>query len=398
VFRKAPNVARVSRYDSWLENVSRALLLSTIMAMPSLRADADEIRPLRLCADPTNLPFSSDDPAKPGLYLEIGQLVARKLERPVIYNWYKSYFGKRTVRETLLSKQCDAMVGLPQVDDFMGPAVIFSKPIAREGYALVSAKGRNIAGIDELKGLRVAVQYQTTPQNLLALREEIEKVTVLSPDEGMKLLDEGKVDVAFIWAPVAGWLNATVYAEKYQIRTTAGEGLVWSTAIGFAKASTRLRDDVNLILPSLQDDIDKLFVKYGVPSDAPVKFGELGHPTAIADAGPREPITVGQSTGDSKPAEVKAVASGDVTAGHELFNGTCAHCHGPDAVQAEKRINLRLLKKRYGDEMEATYWKTVHDGRPSKGMPAWKEVFGDDELRNVLVYLQTVQEAADGSN
>jgi len=27
-------------------------------------------------------------------------------------------------------------------------------------------------------------------------------------------------------------------------------------------------------------------------------------------------------------------------------------------------------------------------------MPAWKEVFGDDELRNVLVYLQTVQEAA----
>lgn len=398
MIRAVPNVARVSRYGSRLEKVARALLLSTIMAMPSPRAGADEVRPLRLCADPTNLPFSSDDPARPGLYLEIGQVIARKLERPVTYNWYKSYFGKRTVRETLLSKQCDAMVGLPQADDFMGPAVIFSKPIAREGYALVSAKGRNIAGIDDLKGLRVAVQYQTTPQNLLALRDEIEKVTVLSPDEGMKLLDQGKVDVAFIWAPVAGWLNATVYAEKYQIRTTAGEGLVWLTAIGFAKASTRLRDDVNLILPSLQDEIDKLFVKYGVPNDAPVKFGELGHPTAIADARPSEPITVGQSTGDSKPAEVKAVASGDVTAGHELFNGTCAHCHGPDAVQAEKRINLRLLKKRYGDEMEATYWKTVHDGRPSKGMPAWKEVFGDDELRNVLVYLQTVQEAADGSN
>ena len=398
MIRALPNVARVSRYGSRLEKVARALLLSTIMAMPALRAGADEMRPLRLCADPTNLPFSSDDPARPGLYLEIGQLVARKLERPVTYSWYKSYFGKRTVRETLLSKQCDAMVGLPQVDDFMGPAVIFSKPIAREGYALVSAKGWNIAGIDDLKGLRVAVQYQTTPQNLLALREEIEKVTVLSPDEGMKVLDQGKVDVAFIWAPVAGWLNATVYGEKYQIRTTVGEGLVWPTAIGFAKASTRLRDDVNLILPSLQDDIDKLFVKYGVPSDAPVKFGELGLPTAVADAGPREPITVGQSTGDSKPAEAKAVASGDVTAGHELFNGTCAHCHGPDAVQAEKRINLRLLKKRYGEDMETTYWKTVHDGRPSKGMPAWKEVFGDDELRNVLVYLQTVQEAAGGSN
>jgi len=398
VIRTVPNAARVSRYGSRLEKVARALLLSTIMTASALPAGADEIRPLRLCADPTNLPFSSDDPARPGLYLEIGQLVARKLERPVTYSWYKSYFGKRTVRETLLSRQCDAMVGLPQVDDFMGPAVIFSKPIAREGYALVSAKGRNIAGIDDLKGLRVAVQYQTTPQNLLALREEIEKVTVLSPDEGMKMLDQGKADVAFIWAPVAGWLNATVYREKYQIRTTAGEGLVWSTAIGFAKASTGLRDDVNVVLPSLQEDIDRLFVKYGVPSDAPVKFGELGHPTAIADAGPKEPVTIGQSTGDSKAAEVKVAASGDISAGHELFNGTCAHCHGPDAVQAEKRINLRLLKKRYGEDMEATYWKTVHDGRPSKGMPAWKEVFGDDELRNVLVYLQTVQEAADGSN
>lgn len=402
-----PNVARASRYGSLLEKVAQALLLSTIMATPAVRAGADEIRPLRLCADPTNLPFSSDDPAKPGLYLEIGQLIARKLERPVTYNWYKSYFGKRTVRETLLSKQCDAMVGLPQVDDFMGPAVIFSKPIAREGYALVSAKGRNIAGIDDLKGLRVAVQYQTTPQNLLALRDEIEKVTVLSPDEGMKALAQGKVDVAFIWAPVAGWLNATVYGEKYQIRTTAGEGLAWSTAIGFAKASTRLRDDVNLVLPSLQEDIDKLFAKYGIPSDVPVKFGELGGPTAIAAAGPSGPetggpVTVGQSVGNGKAAEIKAMASGNISgnisAGHELFNGTCAHCHGPDAVQAEKRINLRLLKKRYGDDMETTYWKTVHEGRPSKGMPAWKEVFGDDELRNVLVYLQTVQEAADSSN
>ena len=224
MIRTVSNVARVSRYGSRLEKVVRALLLSTIMATPALRAGANEIRPLRLCADPTNLPFSSDDPARPGLYLEIGQLVARKLERPVTYSWYKSYFGKRTVRETLLSKQCDAMVGLPQVDDFMGPAVIFSKPIAREGYALVSAKGRNIAGIDDLKGLRVAVQYQTTPQDLLALRDEIEKVTILSPDEGMRMLDQGKVDVAFIWAPVAGWLNTTAYGRNLPDQNHGGRG------------------------------------------------------------------------------------------------------------------------------------------------------------------------------
>ena len=64
MIRAVPNVASVSRYGSRLEKVARALLLSTIVAIPSARAGADEARPLRLCADPTNLPFSSDDPAE----------------------------------------------------------------------------------------------------------------------------------------------------------------------------------------------------------------------------------------------------------------------------------------------------------------------------------------------
>ncbi|MHC2255356.1 polar amino acid transport system substrate-binding protein [Bradyrhizobium embrapense] len=372
-----------------------ALLMAPALMVPALAAGADETKPpLRLCADPTNLPFSSDDPAKPGLYLEIGHAVAQKLGRTVSTNWYKSYFGKRTVRETLLSKQCDAMVGLPLIDDFMGPAVIFSKPIAHEGYALVGGRDRKLAGIDDLKGSRVAVQYQSTPQNLLALRDDIQKVTVLSPEEGMAALDQGKVDIAFIWAPVAGWLNKTSYGDKYQIVSTEGDGLLWATAIGFAKASGALRDEVDAVLPSLAPEISALFAKYGVPDGAPVKFGQATQATA-SSTGAAEPATVGQAASTEKPVQTAAIAAdtkGDATAGREVFNGTCAHCHGPDAVQAERKIDLRLLKKRYADDMEQTFWKTVHDGRPAKGMPAWKDVFSDDELRNVYAYLQSVQD------
>ncbi|UGY27251.1 transporter substrate-binding domain-containing protein [Bradyrhizobium septentrionale] len=382
----------------------RTVLLSTALLAPAFSAGADEAKPsLRLCADPTNLPFSSDDPGKPGLYLEIGQAVAQKLGRTVSTNWYKSYFGKRTVRETLLSKQCDAMVGLPLIDDFMGPAVIFSKPITHEGYALVGARDRKLAGIDDLRGLRVAVQYQSTPQNLLALRDDIQKVTVLSPEEGMAALNQGKVDIAFIWAPVAGWLNKTSYGDEYQIVATEGDGLLWATAIGFAKASGALRDEVDGVLPSLQPEISALFAKYGAPNGAPVKFGQAA-PATTSSVGASEPVTVGQAPAADKPlqtaattGDVKGDAKGDATAGREVFNGTCAHCHGPDAVQAERKIDLRLLKKRYSDDMESTYWKTVHDGRPAKGMPAWKDVFSDDELRNVYVYLQSVQDTG-GSN
>lgn len=384
-----------------LGNAIRTVLLSATLLTPAFWAGAEGAKPpLRLCADPTNLPFSSDEPGKPGLYLEIGQAVAERLGRTVSYNWYKSYFGKRTVRETLLSKHCDAMVGLPSTEDFMGPAVIFSKPVAREGYALVGTRDRQLAGIDDLKGLRVAVQYQSTPQNLLAMRDDIQKVTVLSPEEGMTALEQGKVDIAFIWAPVAGWLNKTSYGDKYQIVSTEGEGLLWATAIGFAKASDALRDEVDSVLPSLQPDISALFAKYGVPNGAPVKFGQAA-PATTSSVGTSEPVTVGQAKAAEKPVQTAAAAGGDAkgdaAAGRHVFNGTCAHCHGPDAVQAERKIDLRLLRKRYAEDMELTFWKTVHDGRPAKGMPAWKNVFSDDELRNVYAYLQSVQDTA-GSN
>jgi len=368
----------------------------TLLA-PAFAAGADEVHPLRLCADPTNLPFSSDNPATPGLYLEVGQALGKALGRPVVYDWYKSYFGKRTVRVTLLGKQCDAMVGLTPSTDFMGPAVIFSKPILKEGYALVTAKGRKIASLADLKPLRVAVQYQSTPQNLLAQRDEIQKVTVLSPDEGMKALDQGKADVAFIWGPVAGWLNKTEYGGKYDIQSVEGEGLLWPVAIGFAKASTELRDQVDAVLPQVEALLPELSAKYGLPADTPVKLTALQRPLvrlAAADVpAPQVVVDAGAPQPPLTAAIIKSRANDSeaVTSGRETFNGTCAHCHGPDAVQSERHIDLRRLKLKYADDVRDVYWKTVHQGRPAKGMPAWKEVFDDKQLDDVYAYLMTVQ-------
>jgi ABC-type amino acid transport substrate-binding protein len=266
----------------WRDIVSVVRIVAPVAALtlaaPAFAAGAEEAQPLRLCADPTNLPFSSDNPATPGVYLEIGQALAKALGRPISYDWYKSYFGKRTVRVTLLGKQCDAMIGLTPSDDFMGPAVIFSKSITREGYALVTAKGRKLGRIDDLKPLRVAVQYQTTPQNLLALRDDIQKVTVLSPEEGMKALDQGKADVAFIWGPVAGWLNKTEYGDRYAIQTTDGEGLLWPVAVGFAKGSKELRDQIDAQLPAMAATISEIAAKYGLPSDTPIKLSAAPEP------------------------------------------------------------------------------------------------------------------------
>ncbi len=87
-----------------------------------------------------------------------------------------------------------------------------------------------------------------------------------------------------------------------------------------------------------------------------------------------------------------ASAGGDtVAAGREIFNGTCSHCHGPDAIQSERRINLRLLQHRYGDKMDDVFHETVTKGRPAKGMPSWDGVFSDDDFSKILAYLHSVQ-------
>jgi polar amino acid transport system substrate-binding protein len=155
-------------------------------------------------------------------------------------------------------------------------------------------------------------------------------------------------------------------------------------------------------LPQLQQTIGELAVKYGLPTGQPVRFGAAqpgpAGTTTGAGTGPQTrvlPETQVKQVANVAATETKgdaAAPSGEaVGAGKEIFNGTCAHCHGPDAIQSERKIDLRLLRHRYGDDMRETFWTTVHEGRPSKGMPAWKEVFTDDQFDNIYSFLLTVQ-------
>ena len=390
---------------SGVRSHSGFLTVAAILALvePTSAADTSDVKPLRLCADPTNLPYSSDDVFKPGFYLEVGQALGKALGRPVAYNWYKTYFGKRAVRVTLLGRQCDAMIGLPLSDEFMGPALIFSRKISTQSYALVAAKEKVINSVEDLRGSRVAVQYQTTPQDLLALRDDIEKVSVLSPEEGMKALDLGTADIAFVWGPAAGWLNKTQYENRYKIQTVEGKGLSWDAAIGFARTSKELRDQVEAALPRLEQKIAELATKYGLPNDQPITLhASENTPNLLAPqkaamtaltAAPSPSVNIA-----STEREPDAVSSASVNAGKEVFNATCAHCHGTDAVQSERRIDLRRLQLRYGENARATFWTTVHEGRLSKGMPAWKDVLTDEVINDVYAYLITVQTPAGSTN
>ncbi|MDE2578550.1 MAG: transporter substrate-binding domain-containing protein [Hyphomicrobiales bacterium] len=362
---------------------------------------------LRICADPSNLPFSSDDPARPGLNVEIGRLVADALHRPVSYVWYRTDFGKRAVRVTMLSNQCDMTIGLPQDSDFMGPRVIFSQPLYRSGYVVVLPQGKKFAAVDDLKGDKVAVQFSTGPQGIVAARADMEGVTVLSPEEGMARLADGKADAAFLWGPSAGYLNQTVYSGRFQLFPVDGQGLSWPTSIGFAKQNTALRDQVDAVLPGLKEPVAALLQKYGAPPAQAIRVNARESATRVAAADAsgfaaaarmNQPPAAAQIAQAAQPAPGAAAAAAPaapdekvIAEGKEIFNGTCSHCHGPDAVQSEKKIDLRRLTIRYDADMRNVFWKTVHEGRPSKGMPSWKDVFTDDQFEKIFAFLQTVQ-------
>ena len=337
---------------------------------------------LRLCADPANLPFSSnaaEAAQAPGLYIEIGQAVAQALGRPMETVWSLSYFGKRNLRTTLLADQCDLAVGLPAVQDFMGPRLIFTRPILNLGYALVVARDRADSRLDDLKGQRVAVQFGSPPQSLLAARADITSVTAMDPEEAMRRLAAGEADAAFIWGASASYINHATLQDRFKVIPVDAPQMQFPAAIGLSSKRAALRDEIDALLGGLAPRIQEIGAKYSLAMGPAITFTDAG-PIRIAAA--EQAVVPVQAEGGTV----------DVAKGKEIFNGTCAHCHGPNAMVEDRKINLRRLQAKYGEQMEETYLATVTNGRPSKGMPAWKEVFKHEDFIDILSYLKTVQE------
>jgi ABC-type amino acid transport substrate-binding protein len=357
--------------------ISLAALLSLLALARA--ATAAEPAPFRLCADPDDLPFSGTSPQTPGFYIELGREIAARLGRSFEPVWTPTYFAERAVRTTLLAGHCDGFVGLPQDPGFMAHRLVFSRPIAVIGYALVLPPGLAVKDLSDLARRRVAVQFASPPQSLLATRTDLEPVTVISPDEAMQDLVHGQVDAAFIWGPSAGWINKTALHSAYKVVPVAGPHMQWRAAIGFPREQTALRDQVDRTLAAVGGSIDALMAKYGFPTAAPIRLA-AGDDAATQVA--TQPPAVALPPSDAA----------QVVAGRKLFNDNCEHCHGPDAVEGERRRNLRLLHHRYGDGVDRIFLTTVTHGRVTKGMPNWAGILTDQQFQEILAFLRSVQE------
>jgi polar amino acid transport system substrate-binding protein len=366
-----------------------AAVVSTVLLLTGGSTHAVETG-LRVCADPNNPPFSRSTGDPKGFYLEIADRIASALGRTPEPVWHLTYFGQRAVRDTLIARECDLYVGLPSDSEFMGGQLLLSEPFAVFAYALVQPRDVYIERLADLRGRRVAVQFASPPQSLLATAEDVVTVTVLSPEEGMRALADGRADAAYLWGPSAGYLNKYVYEGRYQIVPTEGQAMSWHVVIGFRREDRTLRNAVQSVLDTLGPRIRELEAKYGFPSGAPVRLA-----SATSDLIGAAPGAVTGSVAQAGvPAEnTPSVDTAAAARGRALFNSNCSHCHGANAASPETRTDLRRLRRRYGTQTDEVFSTTVRDGRPEKGMPLWKGVLSDDDLAAVKAFVDSVQQS-----
>lgn len=236
--------------------------------------------PLRVCADPANLPYSSR--AGEGFENEIAQLVSRDLERPLVYRWIpqRNKFFK-ALSQGLCDMAVEAPVGLPDIRT--------TRPIYRSSYVFVTRRGRGIhlhtledARLAKLRiGLAsIGADTASAPAaRTLAARGILRNVTwyrlyrnyleANHPQAPIEAVERGDVDVAIAWGPTAGYF-AMKSRRPLEVTPISGasaraNGLAFDLAMAVRPANTPLAGQLNRIIARRGSEIRRILERYGVP-------------------------------------------------------------------------------------------------------------------------------------
>lgn len=228
---------------------------------------------LRVCADPSNPPFSTKDGE--GFENKIAELFAAELKVPVQYTWYPDTIG--FVRNTLRAHRCDLIVGTSAGSELMQN----TNPYYRSAYSLVYRKDSNISltSLDDpaLKSLRIGAIAQTPPVTLLARKGLLRQMTPYRimvdtrfDDPGQELVHDvatGKIDVGVLWGPIAGYYAKKEATPLTVVPLTSEDGVqldYWITmAVRFNEPDWK--HQINQMIREKQPEITQILLDYGVP-------------------------------------------------------------------------------------------------------------------------------------
>ena len=378
-------------------NSTRFFLSSAALVLAASTASlATAAEPLRVCSDPDNLPFSKSEGADRGLYIDLAEMVGKRLGTTVEYVWWLSFNQRRALRNTM--DGCDAYFALPADAQYRVKGVDKSNAFLNLSYAIVAPLGQTFTGLADLKGKRVGVMYGSPPQILLATREGYTWNTFRTHEQMFEALDKGELDLALMWGPSAGFDNLKLFNSRWQVLPVRGDSLTGQVAVAVSKSKPGLKDQINQALQDLQPEIAKLVVKYGFPTQAPIDLVL----TTKTPLNPSSTVTAQKLSAKSgfvrvgmketqKPEWLVANASLSPDEAKSVFNNKCSHCHGANGASPVQERDLRKLNLRYKDEWKDVAFTTITKGRPDYGMPSWNGIIPDEEIKSLIDFLATVQ-------
>jgi quinoprotein dehydrogenase-associated probable ABC transporter substrate-binding protein len=230
---------------------------------------------LRVCADPSNLPFSAEN--GDGFENKIANLVAEELKLSVEYTWFPQATG--FVRRTLFAKACDVIMGFAQGDEL----VQNTNHYYRSTYALLYRDGAELKGVEtlddpRLQGKRIGIIAGTPPSDIMAKNGlmTLAKPYPLTVDrryfspaqEMIEDIRKGEIAAGVLWGPIGGYFSqrdGEKLVVKPLIKESFGPRMAYRITFGVRNGEDDWKRQLNEIIKKRQVDIDKILLDYGVP-------------------------------------------------------------------------------------------------------------------------------------
>jgi mxaJ protein len=264
----------------------RAVLITVVTIALSVIAVAaksfpDANPPLRVCADPNNLPFSNS--RKEGFENKLAKLVGKELDRPVQYTWWAQRRG--FFRSTLRDSLCDVVMGVPSSLEM----VRRTKPYYRSTYVFVTRADRGLAlrSLDDttLRRLKIGVpmvgdDYASTPPAAAMIKRGLATNLVpysvygdyAKPNPPARLIEAvraGEVDVAMAWGPLAGYFaregDSLVVTPVTPQIDLPFMPMTFDIAMGVRPSDSLFAAQLDTVIDRRRGAIDSLLAEYGVP-------------------------------------------------------------------------------------------------------------------------------------
>lgn len=230
---------------------------------------------LRICADPSNLPFSNEKGE--GFENRIASLLGRALDRPVEYVFFPQVQG--FVRNTLRAGRCDLVMGAVAGDDLLQN----TNPYYHTTYVLAFRRGGAEPppeGLDDprMRKLRLGAVARTPPVDLLARHGLVENTRfyrlavdtrIETPGADLvRAVADGELDAALVWGPIAGY-QAKVKDLPIELRPLPSEPgaarMDFRITMGVRGQEPEWRRRINAVIRDKQGEIDGILREYGVP-------------------------------------------------------------------------------------------------------------------------------------